>query len=132
MLDKSIKMCYNIGAMRERKPTKRRKDNKMKIAEEVVEKMVEAGANRWTKYGHDRLYLTDEQLGFKVRCYKTGSIAEAELNGEKISNSLAGDILSKNPYIDVNTGLVQVSYNGRGAQKAIELAQAFLDKFKNL
>lgn len=29
MLDKSIKMCYNISAMREREPTNRRKENKM-------------------------------------------------------------------------------------------------------
>ena len=30
MLDKSIKMCYNIGAMREREPTNRRKESNMK------------------------------------------------------------------------------------------------------
>lgn len=34
----------------------------MKISEDI-EKMISAGAKRWTKGGHDRLYLNAEQLG---------------------------------------------------------------------
>ena len=35
----------------------------MKISEETIEKMISAGAKRWTKGCHDSLYLNAEQLG---------------------------------------------------------------------
>lgn len=67
--------------------------------------------NRWNKKG-DRLYLTDEfmlaAIGLKYECYKTGNICRATLNGEKVSNTKAGKILSflrfAKIHIDLETG----------------------------
>ena len=56
------------------------------------------------KYGKKRIYFNDNQLakvfGLVVARYKSGAIKNAELNGEKISNSKAGKIIANNPYFD--------------------------------
>lgn len=63
----------------------------------IVAKLLSMGANRWTKYGKDRIYFNTEDfiknLGIERENYKSGSICWAELNGEKISNSKCGKIL---------------------------------------
>ncbi len=70
--------------------------------EEKIKKLEEAGAKRWTKDGMDRLYINPEILGFIYEKYKTGRIAYAELNGEKISNNRMTKILFGKTYIDIN------------------------------
>ena len=56
----------------------------------------------------------------RVVRYNTGNISYAELNGEKISNSYATDILSVKAYIDVNTGNVHVGFGTIKAQRKVE------------
>lgn len=62
--------------------------------------------SRWTKEGwngkkYDRIYFNAEDLGLEVRKYKTGNVAEAYVNGEKISNSEARRILNSKAYYDI-------------------------------
>lgn len=81
----------------------------MKLTQKQIEKMKNLGANRWTKYGKDRLYLGNvdvEALGFEVDYYNTGNIKNAKVDGEKISNSKMGKIFSTyvEAYIDLQTG----------------------------
>lgn len=74
-----------------------------------IEKLEKIGFKRWTKGQHDRLYINPESFGLIVERYKTGNVSYAELNGERISNSSAADILQGKYYIDVNTGIIVVS-----------------------
>ena len=62
------------------------------ITAKKVDELMDMGASRWTKGGHDRLYINDagaELLGLEVDRYKSGNICYATLDGEKISNSAA-------------------------------------------
>lgn len=85
--------------------------NKEPLSDEEVEnKFIETlegmGANRWTKYDRDRLYLQKilpEMIGLKISRYNTGNISDASINGEKISNSSAGRYLAgmEKTYYDI-------------------------------
>lgn len=85
----------------------------------------------WEKYGKKRLYLDEQkvmkEMGFELDFYKSGNIAYAELNGEKISNNKAWEVRSDllNSYIDFHTGLI---YSRHGLTED-ELA-AMIDKVK--
>lgn len=56
-----------------------------------VETMTAIGGNRWTKGGHDRVYINDWAAfaGLETDHYKTGNISSATYRGEYISNSQA-------------------------------------------
>lgn len=74
--------------------------------ERIIEKLLQAGATRWTKYGKDRIYLNNllkEKSGLEIDRYNSGNISSAKLNGEKISNSAAGRILNcmEGSYYDI-------------------------------
>lgn len=76
-----------------------------------VTKLTNAGANRWTKYGKDRMYLQNIDtniIGLDVDRYNTGNICKATFNGEKISNSEAYRILGSfsKSYIDLEDGKI--------------------------
>ena len=70
----------------------------------------------WEKYGKKRLYLDEnkvmKEMGFELEFYKSGNIAHAKLNGEKISNNKAWEVRSDllNSYIDFHTGLIYSRY----------------------
>lgn len=55
--------------------------------------MKEGIGTRWTKAGHDRLYLSDETVfsavGLQYKTYGSGAIKSATIGGESISNSKA-------------------------------------------
>ena len=71
--------------------------------ETLIKNLLDGGAVRWTKYGKDRIYLRNflkENSGLEIERYNSGNISSAKLNGEKISNSMAGRIL----------GIMEVSY----------------------
>jgi len=64
--------------------------------EMTVESMLEIGGTRWTKGGHDRVYLDWSKLvGLEVEHYRTGNISYAEYKGERISNSQAYQMCSQ-------------------------------------
>lgn len=84
----------------------------------------------WEKAGYKRLYMNKEKLqeaaGLKIDRYKSGNIASASLNGEKISNSRAGRILYSisNSYIDMKTGKAHSTGDEAG------LAEELMNKLK--
>ena len=78
------------------------------INEQTIAKLEAAGFNRWTKGGHDRLYVNAETLGLKVSCYKSGNVSRAEWQGERISNADGRRLLSSKVWIDVKTGELHV------------------------
>lgn len=64
------------------------------------------GFNRWQKGDYDRLYLNAKYLGLECRYHKTGTIAEAWLNGEAISNRFAGKLKYAKMFVDVKSDSV--------------------------
>ena len=68
---------------------------KTKAIEYTIETMTAIGGNRWTRNGHDRVYLNDwaDFAGIETHHYKTGNISSAYYQGEAISNSQAGKLL---------------------------------------
>ena len=82
----------------------------------VIEKLIEMGFVRWTKGGFDRLYANEKAIGLSVSRYNTGNVSYAELNGEKISNGHAREILyaiESGLYIDITTGEVHTRASGK-------------------
>lgn len=55
--------------------------------EKDIAKLLEAGGNRWSKYGKDRIYIDVTTLGLEVSYYKTGNVCNATWQGEGISNA---------------------------------------------
>lgn len=66
-----------------------------KPAELTIETVTAIGGSRWTKNGHDRVYINDWAgfAGLDVARYNTGNISSAAYDGEGISNRQAGLIL---------------------------------------
>ena len=84
--------------------------------EKMINELVNMGANRWMKGGYDRLYIAPEVLGLKCDRYKSGNVRYAEFNGERISNSLAREMLESKCYIDLSTNeIVCINYTLRCA-----------------
>lgn len=85
-----------------------------------VETMTAIGGNRWTKAGKDRVYLNDwtRYLGLEVHRYNTGNISSAYLDGQQISNSEAGRLLSTvgKVFFDTATGKVHITWDAWGRE----------------
>lgn len=79
-----------------------------------VETMTAIGGNRWTKNGHDRVYINNwaDFAGLEVSHYNTGNISSATYQGEDISNSQAYKILSSidKVWFDSATGKLHCRY----------------------
>lgn len=94
-----------------------------------VENLIEAGANRWTKNGKDRVYLSkigNELIGLECSYYKSGNLSSAYLAGEKISNAEAQRVMSvySRAYVNAMTGELH-DVNGRD-----EYVKTFLEAMK--
>lgn len=94
-----------------------------------IEKLIDLGASRWTKYGKDRLYLRNfikDNLDYEIDRYNTGNIRYAEIKGEEISNSMANKLWTcfENAYIDLETGKIYA--NGQKEEEAIEIIEELL------
>ncbi|MFI5992450.1 hypothetical protein ACIBAC_11435 [Streptomyces sp. NPDC051362] len=61
----------------------------------TVETMTAIGGSRWTKAGHDRVYINDwdQYLPLEINRYNTGNISWAAWEGETIANRQAGLLL---------------------------------------
>lgn len=76
----------------------------------MVKRLVEIGGNRWQKGSMDRVYFNDlaRWYGLEVTLYNTGNVFRAWLDGERISNSRAREILNDlagaKIWFDVNDG----------------------------
>lgn len=76
------------------------------VLDGVIEQLSKKGANLWEGGKHKRLYLNDvatELIGINVERYNTGNVRYATLDGEKISNNYAKEILRdmNGMYVDV-------------------------------
>jgi len=73
-------------------------------------RLIQAGGRRWTKGEFNRIYFNNlaEFYGLRYGTYNTGNISWAELDGERISNNSARQILftlnSAKVWYDCNTG----------------------------
>lgn len=81
------------------------------MTENMINKLVAMGCNRWTKGNHDRLYINADLLGVECDFYKSGNISSAWFRGEKISNAQALRYLGGKTYIEVATGEVHSDYD---------------------
>lgn len=99
------------------------------LTQEQIERLVNAGASRWTKYERDRLYIKRlaDLIGLSYTKYNTGNISSAELNGETISNSECNRILAAldKAYIDLKTNTVYID----GRDDAAEVIIAGLENY---
>ena len=97
------------------------------MTNEMIEKLEEAGAKRWTKYGKDRLYIDVELvLDLDVDRYNTGNICKSLLDGEKISHARASRILGSKIYIDLTTDELVVAANSDEKEMIEEAAKKFV------
>lgn len=100
------------------------------LTEEQIAKLEEAGFNRWTKFGYDRLYFDMETI-VSVDRYKTGNISHAELNGEEISHRWAGELLSAKVWIEVSDGSLNVKADSKDQRTEVgKVVQDYLDKIQ--
>ncbi len=60
-----------------------------------IDTMTAIGGSRWTRNGHDRVYLNEwaDLAGLEISRYKSGNIWSAAYQGDTISNSQAGKLL---------------------------------------
>lgn len=106
-----------------------KKNLNQELTQEQIERLVNAGASRWTKYERDRLYIKRlaDLIGLTYTKYNTGNISSAELNGETISNSECNRILAAldKAYIDLKTNTVYID----GRDDAAEVIIAGLENY---
>ena len=106
-----------------------KKNLNQELTQEQIEKLINAGASRWTKYERDRLYIKRlaDLIGLSYTKYNTGNISSAELNGETISNSECNRILAAldKAYIDLKTNTVYID----GREDAAEVIIAGLENY---
>lgn len=101
---------------------------KLVLTDAQIEKLLEAGAKRWTKYEKDRLYLRDieEAIGLQYSRYNTGNISHSTLNGEEISHAQCQRILDAldKAYIDLKEECISVD----GREEVIEIIIAAVEE----
>ena len=106
-----------------------KKNLNQKLTQEQIERLINAGASRWTKYERDSLYIKRlvDLIGLRYTKYNTGNISSAELNGETISNSECNRILAAldKAYIDLKTNTVYID----GRDDAAEVIIAGLENY---
>lgn len=102
------------------------------ISQSNVDKLIDMGAQRWEKYGKDRLYIGqagEKILNLDIERYKSGSISSATIDGQKISNSDAARYIMSfsEAYIDLNTGKLEGS-KGRYSDEFIKKMDKYIKK----
>lgn len=79
------------------------------INAETIAKLQDAGFNRWTKNGMDRLYVNADTLGLVVEVSRSGHAkSEGVWNGADVYKQEADEILHSKVWIDVTTGELHV------------------------
>lgn len=83
-----------------------------------AEQMEAIGGRRWQKNGKDRVYfdasLWAAWIGLEISRYGSGNISYAALNGEKISNGKAAQLLNMKVYWDAADRQIHVQGEPRG------------------
>jgi hypothetical protein len=74
----------------------------------TVDALIAVGGRRWTKNGHDRVYINDWTAfaGLETSHYKTGNVSSASFQGRGIANGRVSGILRAidSIYFDVSEG----------------------------
>ena len=86
------------------------------VDENVVNSLIARGAKRWSKGGHDRLYLNragNDLANIKLEYNKKGKWQNPTLDGEYLSNRGYGKVSNQiyNAYIDLKTGILELDVN---------------------
>lgn len=90
-----------------------------------------AGFKRWTKGGHDRLYIDAESLGLEIERYKTGNVRSATWQGDRISNTDGRRLIASKIYVDVKTEELHVNTEFESYDHPLlEIAQALVDSIE--
>lgn len=84
-------------------------ENPTQSKAEQVARLVKMGGKRWQKGSMDRIYMDAPKFyGLDVGYYNTGNVSYAELDGKKISNAMAREIInqlaSAKVWFDVSSG----------------------------
>ena len=96
------------------------------MTNERIEKAIEAGARRWTRGEHDRLYVKPELLGLECEYYKTGNVKRAYWRGNETSNCDANRILAASIWYDLNTDKICIKNPPKHHDEALfEAAREF-------
>lgn len=105
---------------------------KINLTEEGTERLIALGANRWSKYGKDRIYLKNiaKELGLEFERYNTGNICSAKFKGETISNSKCGRMLGQmeKAFIDITTSEIVMEGREEEGQLLIDSLKEILSK----
>ena len=93
--------------------------------EKLVEALLANGAREWKKDVHHRIYITGTDIArnaLKIEAdhYKSGSVRSARMDGEKISNSEYGRLMTACYYYDV----VDDQFYGDARTKTEQVSQA--------
>lgn len=103
----------------------------------TTDTMTAIGGNRWQKNGKDRVYINNwaEFAGIETTRYNTGNIASAYYQGERISNSQAGKLLSSidKVWYDAADGKLHCRYGWSESRVAgrTEVWAAVVDGIRN-
>ena len=99
-------------------------------------RLIQAGGRRWTKAGHNRIYFNNlaELYGMQFDTYNTGNICWATVDGERISNNSARQILSMlsaaRVWYDCNTGRIEAKGLSERAHERIMAALGTVAKLE--
>ena len=88
--------------------------------EEKIERLIAAGAKRWTKYDMDRLYISAYRIGLKLQYYKTGSVSDAFFCGERISNNCGRRYAATKSWIDCTDMSIHTDSESAVYREALE------------
>lgn len=72
------------------------------MGKDLIARLEAQGFQRWTRYGHDRLYLMPRKLPIKFEINDSATLYHQRISSEIVSRILAANYC----YIDVNTGRI--------------------------
>jgi hypothetical protein len=77
------------------------------------------GGRRWTKAGHDRVYINNwaDFAGIEIGHYKTGNVAWFSIGGRQVANGRAGAVIGsiEKVWFDAADGKLYATHHGARA-----------------
>jgi hypothetical protein len=82
----------------------------------IINRLINLGGKEWQKNNYHRVYFNNIEnllslIDFKVEYYNTGNILSARLQGEKISNSRANELINKIEKAKIFYDVIQYEFN---------------------
>ena len=99
---------------------------KAQITSEQLDSLLALGAQRWQKYGKDRLYLRnaiDGIFGIKAEFYGSGNVSNVTQNGGHMSNNQYKKLhfALNDAYIDMQTGGIGGILGGTYSDELVDI-----------